>query len=185
METVETLELVTILHNVIAAQYLAKPYWAAIIYTLKLKQYNAGLILIFEAETSIMISPFAVRLTKGADLKKEIKRLVTLHGIEAGTIASCVGCVSQLSLRLAGANDTLSITGPHEIVSVMGTLTPHHQHIHISLANKKGQVIGGHLLEGTIIDTTAELVVLSYDNLAFSRKDDPSTGYSELVIQDK
>ncbi|OED85913.1 PPC domain-containing DNA-binding protein [Vibrio crassostreae] len=129
-----------------------------------------------------MITPIATRLTRGQDLKLEIQRLVTTHNISAGSIASCVGCVSQLNIRLANANTTKLVQAPFEIVSVMATLTPNHQHIHISVADENGNVIGGHLLEGTIIATTAELIVHRYDTLTFNREHDDSTGYTELTI---
>lgn len=129
-----------------------------------------------------MITPIAVRLTRGADLKQQIQQLVTAYDIQAGSIASCVGCLSQTNLRLAGATQTLCIRAPVEIVSVMGTLTPNHQHIHISVADETGAVFGGHLLEGNIIDTTAELIIHRYDNLSFQRQMDKATGYTELVV---
>lgn len=129
-----------------------------------------------------MITPIAVRLTRGADLKQQIQQLVTAYNLQAGSIASCVGCLSQTNLRLAGATQTLCIQAPVEIVSVMGTLTPNHQHIHISVADETGAVFGGHLLEGNIIDTTAELIIHSYDSLSFQRQMDKATGYTELVV---
>jgi predicted DNA-binding protein with PD1-like motif len=130
-----------------------------------------------------MITPIAVRLTRGQDLKQAIQSLIKQHQISAGSIASCVGCVSSIHLRLANADHTLEIEAPFEIVSVMGTLTPDHQHIHISLADETGKVIGGHLLEGTIIATTAELILHTYPDLTFTREHDESTGYTELVIK--
>jgi len=42
-----------------------------------------------------MITPIATRLTRGQDLKLELQKLVTEHNISAGSVASCVGCVSQ------------------------------------------------------------------------------------------
>ena len=129
-----------------------------------------------------MITPIATRLTRGQDLKLELQKLATAHNISAGSIASCVGCVSQLNIRLANANNTKLITAPFEIVSLMATLTPNHQHVHISVADENGNVIGGHLLEGTIIATTAELIVHRYDTLTFNREHDDSTGYTELTV---
>ena len=129
-----------------------------------------------------MISPIAERLTKGADLKKSIEQLVVQYNIQAGSIASCVGCLSIVNLRLAGAQKTLFLEEDLEIVSVMGTLTAQHQHIHVSVSNSSGHVIGGHLLEGSIIDTTAELIIHHYPSLHFSREFDSNTGYTELVI---
>ncbi|WP_108649911.1 PPC domain-containing DNA-binding protein [Dongshaea marina] len=131
-----------------------------------------------------MITPIATRLTRGADLKQSIQQLVTRHQIRAGSIASCAGCLSRLNIRLAGAAQTLKLSAPLEIVSVMGTLTPHNQHLHISVANEKGEVLGGHLLEGSIVDTTAELIIHSYSNLVFSRAADPQTGYTELEVSE-
>ncbi len=129
-----------------------------------------------------MTHTIAIRLTKGQDLKAEIQSLVTQHQIQAGSIASCVGCLQALNIRLAGATKTLTLQQPFEIVSIMGTLTPKHQHIHISVADSHGQVFGGHLLEGNVIDTTAELIIHQYEQLHFSREHDAITGYSELVV---
>ena len=50
---------------------------------------------------------------------------------------------------------------------MMGTLTPAHQHIHLSVADETGKVMGGHLLDNTIADTTAELIIHHYPNLSF------------------
>lgn len=129
------------------------------------------------------INVIATRLTKGMDLKRSLAKIVKDHNIKAGSVASCVGCISTLNLRLAGAESTLSKCEPFEIVSAMGTLTTEHQHVHISVSDKQGHVWGGHLMEGTLIDTTAELIIHSYPALTFSRKMDESTGYTELVIK--
>ncbi|ELU03779.1 hypothetical protein CAPTEDRAFT_124934, partial [Capitella teleta] len=128
------------------------------------------------------ISVIASRLTQGTDLKIAIQKMVHEHHISAGSLSSCVGCLSKINLRLAGAEATLTNDGSFEIVSIMGTLTPDHQHIHISAADNKGHVYGGHLLEGNIIGSTAEVIIHSYPQLRFSRAFDPSTGYTELVI---
>ncbi|USE35957.1 PPC domain-containing DNA-binding protein [Endozoicomonas sp. SCSIO W0465] len=128
------------------------------------------------------ISIVATRLTQGADLKITVQDLVNKHGISAGSLASCVGCLSKINLRLAGAETTLVAEGSFEIVSIMGTLTPDHQHIHVAIADSKGHVFGGHLLEGNIVDSTAEVIIHSYPQLNFSRAFDPCTGYTELVI---
>ncbi|RBW63774.1 DUF296 domain-containing protein [Vibrionales bacterium C3R12] len=129
-----------------------------------------------------MITPIAIRLTQGRDLKQAIAELVLDNKISAGSIASCTGCISQLNIRLANADNTLNVCAPFEIVSLTGTLTPNHQHIHISVADSEGKVWGGHLLEGTIVSHTAELIVHHYPDLMFSREHDASTGYTELLV---
>ena len=128
------------------------------------------------------ISVLAHRLTQGTDLKAAIQAMVRQHGISAGSLVSCVGCLTTINLRLAGADATLVRHGPFEIVSVMGTLTLDHQHIHIAVADDKGAVLGGHLLAGNIVGSTAEVVIHNYSQLSFSRVFDPATGYTELVV---
>ncbi|EKO3436236.1 DNA-binding protein [Vibrio fluvialis] len=132
-----------------------------------------------------MIKVLATRLTQGADLKQSIMALVQEHGITAGSIASCAGCLSQLNIRLADSTSTLSLQAPFEIVSLMGTLTPHHLHLHIAVADSQGKVWGGHLLDGNLINTTAELIAHAYPDLAFDREYDANTGFTELTIQTK
>ncbi|HDM8048389.1 PPC domain-containing DNA-binding protein [Vibrio fluvialis] len=132
-----------------------------------------------------MIKVLATRLTQGADLKQSIMALVQEHSITAGSIASCAGCLSQLNIRLADSISTLSLQAPFEIVSLMGTLTPHHLHLHIAVADSQGKVWGGHLLDGNLINTTAELIVYGYPDLAFDREYDAHTGFTELTIQTK
>ena len=44
-----------------------------------------------------MIEPIVIRLTKGQDLKTQIQSLVTKHAIQAGSIASCVGSLEQVT----------------------------------------------------------------------------------------
>jgi len=51
--------------------------------------------------------------------------------------------------------------GPFEIVSLVGVIASPHAHLHISLSDSKGQVIGGHLVEDDIIYTTAEVNIHS------------------------
>lgn len=132
-----------------------------------------------------MVKVRATRLTQGADLKQSIMALVQAHGITAGSIASCVGCLSHLNIRLADSTSTLSLQAPFEIVSLMGTLTPQHQHLHIAVADSQGKVLGGHLLDGNLVNTTAELIVHDYPDLAFDREYDAHTGFTELTIHPK
>ncbi|ELV8627115.1 DUF296 domain-containing protein [Vibrio cidicii] len=128
------------------------------------------------------INILVTRLTRGDDLKKVLAEIVTQHSISAGSIASCVGSLSALNIRLAGAEQTLSLEAPFELVSLMGTLTAKHQHVHIAVSDTQGRVWGGHLLEGCLIDTTAELIIHHYPDLVFQRAFDEQTGFSELVV---
>ena len=50
------------------------------------------------------------------------------------------------------------------------------------MADAEGRVTGGHLLEGTLVRTTAELLVAWLPDWTFRRSLDPQTGFRELLI---
>jgi predicted DNA-binding protein with PD1-like motif len=65
----------------------------------------------------------------------------------------------------------------------VGTLSLHGIHLHISISDKNGKTIGGHLVEGCIIYTTAEIVIGTSEDFIFMRAVDQNTGYKELEIK--
>lgn len=127
------------------------------------------------------------RLREGQDLKQSIERLVATMNLSAATIISGVGGLKQATIRMAGAEsgkqDIRTLQGPFEIVSLIGNLGQGRTHLHISISNKDGSVIGGHVKEGCIIHTTVELALAVEDKLIFTEQDDPNTGFGELHIQ--
>lgn len=129
-----------------------------------------------------MIIYYAFRLTKDDDLKKKISDFVVEHHI-SGVILSGVGSLTTLSIRLADGESTLEKDGEFEIVSMTGTLSENVVHLHISVSCNDGHTIGGHLKDGCIINTTAEICLLDIPNLKFSREMDSSTEYKELIVK--
>lgn len=127
----------------------------------------------------------AIRLTKGMDLKESIQSYCQEKHIVAGTVLSGVGCVSEACVRNAGGIKSIRIEKNLEIVSLMGTISQNGLHLHISLSDEDLKTIGGHLKEGCIVNTTAEIVIGEFEEYLFSREMDESTGYKELVIKTK
>lgn len=125
------------------------------------------------------------RLIKGQDLKQEIVKYVTDNNIEAGIVKCGVGCVYEAKFRLANAEYYFYRKDNYEIVSLMGTVSKNGCHIHISLADREGKVIGGHLVDGCLVNTTAEICIEELDNYSFNREFDENTGYKELIITKK
>lgn len=126
---------------------------------------------------------WVTRMTRGTDLRGGIEDYQKVHHIKAGIITAAVGCVSVASLRLADGHTKRRFEQPYEIVSLSGTLSCDGSHLHISLADTEGKVIGGHLEYGTIVNTTCELAIRQLDDeYDFSRVDDPQTGYDELKV---
>lgn len=122
------------------------------------------------------------RLTKGMDLKKEIESFAIKNKV-SGVIICAVGCLSRLTTRLADGKNILEKEGRFEIVSITGTLSEDGVHIHISVSDDKGNTIGGHLKDGCIVNTTAEIVLKKFEEIKFNREYDKKTGYDELTIK--
>lgn len=127
----------------------------------------------------------AFRLTRGSDLKKEIISYCQKKNIKAGVIICAVGCIQHLHIRLAEAIEYIDKEGCYEIVSITGTLSQENVHIHIAVSDNTGKTVGGHLKDGTIIDTTCEVVIYELKDYIFTREPDSETGYDELVIKEK
>jgi len=125
----------------------------------------------------------ALRLRPGEDLRLALERATHRLGLAAGCIVSCVGSLSRARLRLAGGERVLEREGPFEIVALVGTLSPDGPHLHVALADGDGRVLGGHLLEGCLVHTTAEIVLAALDDVGFTRALDPATGWRELVVR--
>ncbi|MCA9795687.1 MAG: DNA-binding protein [Candidatus Eremiobacteraeota bacterium] len=124
----------------------------------------------------------ALRLGPGQDLKKELIRYTQEHHLEAGAIVTCVGSLERVVLRLADQPDGTTFEGKFEIVSLVGTLSPDGVHLHMAVSDSKGHTVGGHLMEGCRVYTTAEIVIAELKDTHFRRVLDPRTGYPELDI---
>jgi predicted DNA-binding protein with PD1-like motif len=97
-------------------------------------------------------------------------------------VISGVGSLSLAQLRFAGAAEATTISGDLEILSLAGTLSADGAHLHITIADSTGAVIGGHLCHGSLVRTTAELVLGLLPQWRFRRGLDPATGCAELQI---
>lgn len=126
----------------------------------------------------------AIRLKPGEDLKQSLLQYCIEQQIDAAYMLSCVGSLRQAAIRFANRSEGTVIDQRLEIVSLEGTLSQHGLHLHIAVSDNEGQVIGGHLLDGSNIYTTAEIVLGIVPNIIFKREVDLLTGYRELSISD-
>lgn len=132
---------------------------------------------------------YTFRLKSGDDLVTEIVRFTNDNNIKAGFIITCVASLKYVTMRMAGAKpnnqDIRTVKGPLEVVSLVGTISVNGCHLHIGVSNKEGKVIGGHLKEGSLVETTAEVVIGEDSGKIYSRIVDKSTGFKELVVTDE
>lgn len=128
---------------------------------------------------------YAFRLKPGQDLKQSIVRFVEEKNIRAGWISACVGSLTDYNIRFANKDSGTASHGHFEILSCTGLLSTDGAHLHLSLADSIGIVTGGHMLDGCIVYTTAEIILQSTDSYEFKREKDGSTHYKELKVIDR
>ncbi|WP_233831201.1 MULTISPECIES: PPC domain-containing DNA-binding protein [unclassified Synechococcus] len=124
-----------------------------------------------------------LRLTPGADLRLVLEAWMQEQNEQAGCVISGIGSLSVARLRWAGQEAITTLTGDLEILSLAGSLSPDGVHLHIALADSTGAVVGGHLCSGSLVRTTAELVLALLPEWRFKREFDPATGFAELQIR--
>lgn len=129
------------------------------------------------------VTSHCFRLRPGQDLKKELIYYCQMYHLHAACVVSAAGSLKKAHLRLSGGKDVVEYKGPFEIVSLTGTVSDQGAHLHISISDFEGRVLGGHLMDGAEIYTTAEIVLLESHELRFERVLDGGTSYKELVIK--
>lgn len=122
------------------------------------------------------------RLRRGDDLLQSIRLLAREHHIAAGVVLSAVGCISAGTVRDASGVTLRKIAEPCEIVSLNGTVSEARCHLHIALSMEDLSTVGGHLMEGCIINTTCELVLGVLGGWHIGTEFDTETSYDELIF---
>jgi predicted DNA-binding protein with PD1-like motif len=125
---------------------------------------------------------FALRLKPDQDLRQSLKTFTEEQNIKAGFILTAIGSLKQAMIRFANQSVSSVLNDKFEILSLNGTLATSGVHLHISISDKEGKTIGGHLDNGCIIYTTAEIIIGASEEFTFIRTIDEQTGYKELGI---
>lgn len=125
---------------------------------------------------------YTFRLKSGQDLFDSIQDFVNEKQIQAGYVISSVGSLRRAVLRFANRNSFSEFEEFFEIASITGTVSVHGSHLHISISDAEGKTIGGHMESGCMIYTTAEVVLLAFDESAYQREFAEDSGYEELVV---
>ncbi|BAZ22414.1 UDP-N-acetylglucosamine pyrophosphorylase [Kalymmatonema gypsitolerans NIES-4073] len=125
---------------------------------------------------------FAFRLKPNEDLKQSLKNFALQENIKAGFILTAIGSLKVVTIRFANQDTSTVLSDKFEILSLNGTIATTGVHLHIVISDKQGKTIGGHLDDGCIIYTTAEIVIGTTEEYTFVRTLDQQTGYKELEI---
>ncbi|MFJ1293831.1 PPC domain-containing DNA-binding protein [Paracoccus yeei] len=124
------------------------------------------------------------RLRPGEDPVLALRAVQRRTGARAMAVVTCVGSLTRAEIRHANRPEGTRYQGHFEITSLTGTVDPDGEHLHLTISDGDGHAFGGHLLPGSAVYTTAEIVVALLDDLAFAREPCPLSGYDELVIHD-
>lgn len=125
----------------------------------------------------------AIRLIPGEDVKQSLQNFVAAHNIHAGWVITCAGSLTEYNIRFANQGEGSKGNGYFEMVSLTDTLSVAGSHVHISVSDSTGKIIGGHLMDGCKVYTTAEIIIGESSRLLFTREKDGTTPWKELQIK--
>jgi len=123
-----------------------------------------------------------LRLQPGDDLRPALEQAIRQAGCDAAFVLSGIGSLGRAGIRLAGAEQTLTLDGEYEILTLAGSIASNGSHLHVSLSDREGRVLGGHAGPGCIVRTTAEVLIALLPDWQLRREPDEATGYAELKI---
>ncbi len=129
----------------------------------------------------------ALRLRPGTDVLLGLEEACKRASINNGVILSAIGSLDgvqfcnpvELPEKKAGYGygETLHLTGPIELTSASGIICHDdagntNLHVHISLSDRHGNAHGGHLVEGTKVLLTVDVILAEIEGLVMGRKFD-------------
>lgn len=123
-----------------------------------------------------------LRLPPGADLRPHLEALTREQAWPAAFVLSGIGSLQGACIRFAGQPQPATLTGDFEILSLAGSLSADGAHLHASVSDAQGRVLGGHVCAGSFVRTTAELLIALLPAHRFARRHDAGTGCAELHI---
>jgi len=124
-----------------------------------------------------------LRLAPGADLRRALEDAAVLAGAGGCFVVCGIGSLVAARLRHADRDAETHVEGPLEILTLAGTLSPTGAHLHMTVADAEGRVVGGHVAYGNEVRTTAEVLLAGVPGWTLSREVDPATGFKELVVR--
>jgi len=128
------------------------------------------------------------RLYEDEDLLENINLAANQSNVKTGML-TLIGTLKHATVGFyrEGKYETIHIDGPLEIVSCIGNISLKEgkpfAHSHIALSDEKGEVKGGHVMQGCIIGATGELVLIEAKDFHLNRKLDEKTNLSLLSME--
>ena len=106
---------------------------------------------------------YSLKLSPESDLIICIKEFSFSNNLY-GYVSGVVGNLRQVCIQCPGNQEINKFEGNLEIVSLNGHFNKGDVHLHLSFADERCNVFGGHLEEGSIIKKGADVLLLSLEN---------------------
>lgn len=146
-------------------------------------------------QTGIFVSNniHILRLVPDEDLLECLFKYAKVLNLKAVSIVSIVGSLRTTNIKYANQKEGTVAKGHFEIVSVVGNIEAQGSmddessgHVHLAVSDESGVTVGGHMLPGNIIYTTAEVTMVEMVHGRFERQLDApppeGSGYYELQV---
>ena len=129
------------------------------------------------------------KIEPGEDLIDAILKIVNKHNITTGLV-NCIGALKTFTIGYFDFESkkylTRTINEYVELISCIGNITFKNGepiiHLHISLGTRDYNVIGGHLLQPSIVSVTGEVYILEIDK-KIERMNDPQFNLSLFDLE--
>lgn len=128
------------------------------------------------------------RIFEDEDLAEAVKKRVEESDVKAGVFI-LIGSLKRavLGYYKEGEYKPIELDGPLEIASCMGNIAVNEKdeivvHPHIVVSNEKSEAFGGHLMKGSFVGATAELVIVEGVGVKLRRAFDEKTKLNLLKL---
>ena len=126
-----------------------------------------------------------LRIDRGEEIIETVKKVAEKEHIRLASVEA-LGATDDFTVGVYDVAekhyDSKTFTGPHEIVSLVGTITEKdgafYQHLHMSAGNARCEVFGGHL-NRAVVSATCEMVIRILPGVV-GRMPDPEIGINLL-----
>ncbi len=128
---------------------------------------------------------FILKVERSDDVKESIMEVAKANGIRAGSVLWAVGMIEDLVIGYFNGREyeKEEYKGPLEVVSFHGSIAENEPnlHIHVSVAGKDHNVVGGHLFDG-LANPLLEIHLHKFESVKMKRAYNEKSTLKELNI---
>ncbi len=119
-------------------------------------------------------------------LLETLRRVAREADVHTGIVMTGVGSLSRGRIHWVATNEMpprnefADLEGPLEVVGMSGIIAAYEPHVHIALQDGQGRFRGGHLEEGCVVLTLAEVSVMRSTDILLGRRERDGSAFPLL-----